>query len=204
MKLLFSLKFHQEKIMHWLFWEWNYLSPGEFVSFLDFHRCFQSEWNFRIFARCCVGWTLMDPPSGWVLMLFSRFLTFGLVPSLSHVWFFVTPWTIACQASLSVTNSWSLPKLLSIESVMPPNHFILCHPLLLCPQSFPPSRSFPMSCLFASRGPSIGSCSFRTCPPNEYSGLISLGLTGLISLLSKRLWRLLLTISVVKLSQDPS
>ena len=146
MKLLFSLKFHQEKIMHWLFWEWNYLSPGEFVSFLDFHRCFQSEWNFRIFARCCVGWTLMDPPSGWVLMLFSRFLTFGLVPSLSHVWFFVTPWTIAHQASLSFTIFNSLTNACPLSQWRHLTISFSVTPFSSCPQSFPASGAFPMSC----------------------------------------------------------
>ena len=78
------------------------------------------------------------------------------VQLLSHVRLSVTPWTAARQASLSITNSRSLPKLMSIESVMPSNHLILCHPLLLCPQSFPASGSFQMSQLFASGGQSIG------------------------------------------------
>ena len=155
MKLLFSLKFHQEKIMHWLFWEWNYLSPGEFVSFLDFHRCFQSEWNFRIFARCCVGWTLMDPPSGWVLMLFSRFLTFGLVPSLSHVWFFVTPWTIAHQASLSFTIFNSLTNACPLSQWRHLTISFSVTPFSSCPQAFPASGNEPMSQILASGGQSI-------------------------------------------------
>ena len=67
----------------------------------------------------------------------------------------VTPWTAALQAYLSTTNSWSLFKLMSIESVMPPNHLVLCRPLLLRPQSFPASGSFPMSQFFASGGQSI-------------------------------------------------
>ena len=70
--------------------------------------------------------------------------------SLSHVWLFATPWTAACQVSLSITNPWSLLKLMSIESVMPSNHLILC-PLLLL-QSFPASGSFPMSQPLASGG----------------------------------------------------
>ena len=77
------------------------------------------------------------------------------VQSLSPVQFFTTPWTAACQTSLSFTVSWSWLKLMSIESMMPPNHLILCCPLLLFPQSFPESVSFPMSQLFASDGQSI-------------------------------------------------
>ena len=67
---------------------------------------------------------------------------FSSVQSLSHVWLFVIPWTAAHQASLSITNSWSLPKLMSIESVMSSNHLILCHPLLLLPSIFPNIRVF--------------------------------------------------------------
>ena len=75
---------------------------------------------------------------------------------LSHVQLFATPWTTAHQASLSNTNSRSLPKLISIESVMPSNHLILCRPLILLPSIFPGIRSFPMSQFFASGGQSIG------------------------------------------------
>ena len=78
------------------------------------------------------------------------------VQSLSCVRLFATPWTAACQAWMSITNSQSLFKLTSIESVMPPNHLILCRSLLLLLQSFPESGSFPMSQLFTSGGQSIG------------------------------------------------
>ena len=78
------------------------------------------------------------------------------VQSLSHVWLFVTPWNVARQVSLSITNSWSLLKLMSIESVMPYNHLLLCCPLLLLPSIFPSLKSFPMSQLFTSGGQSIG------------------------------------------------
>ena len=73
---------------------------------------------------------------------------FSSVQLLSHVQLFATPWTAAHQASLSITNFQSSPKLMSIESVMPSSHLILCHPLLLLPQSLPESESFPMSQLF--------------------------------------------------------
>ena len=101
----------------------------------------------------------------------SKGKNFQSVQSLSHVQFFATPWTPAGQASLSITNSWSLLKLMSIELVMPSNHFILCHPLLLNLQSFPVSGSFQVSPFFASGGQR--SFSFSISPSNEYSGLIS-------------------------------
>ena len=89
------------------------------------------------------------------------------VQSLSCVRLLVIPWTAACQASLSITNSRSLIKLMSIEYVMPSNHFILCHPLLLLPSSFPASGSFQMSQLFASGDQSIGvSASTSVLPIN--------------------------------------
>ena len=89
---------------------------------------------------------------------------FSSVQSFSHVRLFATPWTAALQASLSITNSWSLLKLLSIESVMPSN---LCHPPLLPPSIFPSIRVFPMSQLFASGGQSIGaSASASVFPMN--------------------------------------
>ena len=78
------------------------------------------------------------------------------VQLLSRLWLFATPWTAGHQASLSITNSWSLLKLMSIESVMPSYHLILCYPLSSCPQSFQASGSFQMSQLFASGGQSIG------------------------------------------------
>ena len=85
----------------------------------------------------------------------------------------VTPWTAACQASLSVTNSRSLLKLMSIESVMPSNHLILCCPLLLSPSIFPSVRVFQMGQFFESGGQKYWSFSFSISPSNEYSGLIS-------------------------------
>ena len=81
---------------------------------------------------------------------------FSSVQLLSYVWLFATPWTAACQASLSITNSWSLPRLMSPESVIPFNHFILVVPFSSCLQSFPASGSFPISRFFESGGQSIG------------------------------------------------
>ena len=89
------------------------------------------------------------------------------VQSLSRVRLFATPWIAACQASLSITNSRSLLKLMSIKSVMPSSHLILCRPLLPCPQSLPASGSFPMSQLFTWGGQSTGvSASASVLPVN--------------------------------------
>ena len=85
----------------------------------------------------------------------------------------MTPCTVACQASLSITNSRSLLKLMSIESVMPSNHLILGHPLLLLPSTFPSFRVFSNESVLRIRWPKYWSFSFSMSPPNEYSGLIS-------------------------------
>ena len=95
------------------------------------------------------------------------------VQLFSHAQLFVTPWTAACQASLSTTNSWSLLKLMSIESVMPSSHLIICHPLLLLPSIFPSIRVFSIESVFHIRWPNYWSFSFSISPSNEYSGLIS-------------------------------
>ena len=100
--------------------------------------------------------------------------SFSSVQSLSHVRLFATAWTAARQASLSITNSWSLPKLTSIESVMPSNHFILCRPLLLLPSIFPRIRVFSNElAFFHIRWPKYWSFSFSISPSNEHPGLIS-------------------------------
>ena len=85
----------------------------------------------------------------------------------------MTAWTAARQASLSITNSWSLLKLMFIESVMPSNHLILCHPLLLLPSIFPSIRVFSNESLLCIRWPKYWSFSFSISPSNEYLGLIS-------------------------------
>ena len=95
------------------------------------------------------------------------------VQSLSHVRLFATPWTTAHQASLSITNSWNLFKLMSIESVMPSNHLILCHPLLLLPSIFSSVRVFSNESALCIRWPKYWSCSFNISPSNEHPGLIS-------------------------------
>ena len=111
------------------------------------------------------------------------------VQSLSHVWLFATPWTAAHQASLSFTNSRSLLKLMSITSVMPTNHLILCRPLRLLPSIFPSTGSFQMSQFFTSGGQSIGVSALASVLPMNIQDWFPLGLTGWVSLQSKELSR---------------
>ena len=92
---------------------------------------------------------------------------------LSCVWLFVTPWTAACQASLSITKSWSPHKPMSIVSVMPSNHLILCHPVFLLPSIFPSIRVFSNESALCIRWPKYWSFSFNISPSIEHSGLIS-------------------------------
>ena len=114
---------------------------------------------------------------------------FSSVQSLSHVWLFATPWTAAHQASLSITNSRSLFKLMSKESVMPSNHLILCHPLLLPPSIFLSIRVFSNESVLLIRWPKYWSFSFSIHPSMNIHDGFPLGLTGWISLQSKGLSR---------------
>ena len=124
------------------------------------------------------GQTVVHPYNG---MLFGNKQKWDIMPwkyirsvqSLSCVQLFVIPRTTARQASLSITNSQSLRKLMSIESVMPSNQLILCHPLLLLPSSFPSIRVFSNETVLCIRWPKYWSSSFSISPSNEYSGLIS-------------------------------
>ena len=125
-------------------------------------------------------------------------IIFSSVPSLSCVWLFVTPWTATHQASLSFTISQSSLKLTSIESVMPSNHLILCRPLLFLPSIFPSIRAFSMSRLFTSGGQSIGPSPSASVLPMDIQAWFPLGLTGLISLLSKRFSRVFSSTTVWK------
>ena len=106
-------------------------------------------------------------------------IQFSSVQSLSHVQLFATPWTAARQAYLSITNSRSLPKLMSIESVMPSNHLIFCHPLLLLLSVFPSIRVFSNDSALRIRWPKYRSFSFNISPSNEHPGLISFRLDWL-------------------------
>ena len=109
----------------------------------------------------------------YLLLYLKTRVQFNSVQSLSHVWLFVTPWTAALQASLFITNSWSLLKLMSAELVMPSNHLILCHPLLLLPSIFPSIRVFSNESVLHIRWTKFWSFRFSISPSNEYSGLIS-------------------------------
>ena len=117
--------------------------------------------------------------ASFTIILFSRsihvveFYQFSSVQSLSRVRLFATPWTAARQPSLFITNSWSPPKPMSIELVMPSNHLILCHPLLLLPSIFPNIRVFSNESALRIRWPKYWCFSFNISPSNEYSGLIS-------------------------------
>ena len=181
--------------------------PLLFKTFLEFFICdyFQSQFISYMRKINCANFFLTrnrliwpyHPPcssgliSGWFIS----------VQSLSHVRIFVAPWTSACQASLPINSSRSLLKLMSIESVIPSNHLILCRPLLLLPSIFPSIRVFSNeSVLFHIRWPKDWSFSFSISPSNEYSGLISLGWTGWISLQSKGLSRVFSNITVQKAS----
>ena len=117
----------------------------------------------RVFGKC-LGHESRDPMNG---------IQFSWVQSLSHIQLFANPWTAACQAFLSITNPRSLPKLMSIESVMPSNHLLLCRPLLLPPSIFPNIRVFSYESVLYIRWPKYWSFSFNICPSNEHSGLIS-------------------------------
>ena len=104
---------------------------------------------------------------------FESAIDLSSVQLLSHVWLFATPWTAACQASLSITNSQSLLKLMSIKSVVPSNRLILCHPLLLLASIFPSIRVFSNESVLPIRWPKYWRFSFSISPSNEHPGLIS-------------------------------
>ena len=133
---------------------------------------------------------LMKENSYFIMINAPHYLhQFSSVQSLSRIRFFATPWTAACQASLSITNSQSPTKPMTNELVMPSNHLIFCRPLLLCPQSLPASGSFQMSQLFASGGHSIGVSASTSVLPMKTLDWSPLGWTGWISLKSKKLSR---------------
>ena len=124
-----------------------------------------------------IGWIVFHlflyPFLCWWTLKFLPYLQFSSVHLLNHFRLYKTLWTAACQASLSITNSQSLLKLMSITSVMPSNHLILCCPLLLSPSIFPSIRVFSNESVFCIRWPKYWSFSFSISPSNEYSGLIS-------------------------------
>ena len=142
--------------------------------------------------------TLKDLPLTLAIWTFIGDCDFSSAQSLSHVWLFVTPWTTAWQASLSITNSQSLLKLMSIESVMPSNHLILCRPLLLLLSIFPSIRVFSNESALCIRWPKYWSCSFSISPSKTIQDWSPLGWTHLISLQSKGLSRVFSNTTVQK------
>ena len=158
---------------------------------------FLGVWNITVFRlnnkkKMGMAVTKKIPPLNIVMLLFI------VVRLLSQVQPSATTWTAACQASLSITISQSLPQLMSIESVMPSNHLILCHPLLLLPSIFPSIRVFPMSQLFASGGQSIGSSASASVLPKNTQNWSPFRWTGWISLQSKGLSRVFSNTTVQK------
>ena len=133
---------------------------------------------------------------GWIILTGS--VQFSSIQSLSCVWLYATPWTAAHQGSLSITNSQSLPKPISIESVMPSNHLIRCCPLLLLPSIFPRIRVFSNESALRMRWPRYWSSSFNISPSNEHPGLISFRMDCWISLQSKGLSRVFSNTTVQK------
>ena len=122
--------------------------------------CRRDGLTYRKFVSCCYCGLLLRTK-------------FSSLQSLSHVWLFATPWTAARQASLSITNSQSPPKPMSMELVMPSSHLILCRPLLLLPSIFPNIRVFSNESALHIRWPKYSSFSFNISPSNEHPGLIS-------------------------------
>ena len=125
------------------------------------------DFQFHHFLACVISLMLSFLIYKIILVQFSS------VQLLSHVRLFATPWTAACQASLSITNSRSPLKLMSVELVMPSNHLILCRPLLLLPSLFPSIRVFSSASTLHTRWPKYWSFSFSISPSNEHPGLIT-------------------------------
>ena len=145
----------------------------------ELHRTGQytplKDWITWRICGCSVtrSYPALCDPTDCSMPGFSVLLQFSLVQSLSRVRLFATPWIAARQASLSITNSWSSLKLISIKLMMPFKHLILCHPLLLLPATFPSIRVFSNESVLHIRWPKYWSFSFSTSPSKEYSGLIS-------------------------------
>ena len=143
------------------------------------YSCLENPMDSRwaTVLRSAQSWTWLKQLSTHVLYS---------VQSLNHVQLFATQWTAACQASLSITNSWSLLRLMSIESVMPSKHLIPCRPLLLLPSIFPSIRVFSNESVLHIRWPKNWSFCFSISPSNEYSGLISFRIDWFVLLAVQR------------------
>ena len=156
-----------------------------------------SEEIISLFS-CPDAWHIWHGPEKLPTLYHHLYFQFSSVQSLSYVQLFVTPWAAAHQASLSITNSWSLLKLMSIELVIKSNHLVLCRPLFLLLSIFPSNRSFQMSQLFTSGGQSIRVSASTSVPPMNTQDWFPLGWTGCISLQSKGLSRVFSNTTVQK------
>ena len=154
------------------------------------YRVFSLVISFTIYS--INNFEIDDPVFSMVVNMLYIIFLFSSVQLLSCVRLFVTPWTAACQASLSITNSWSLPRLMSIESVRPSNHLILCRPLLLLPSIFPSIRVFSNESALRLRWPKYWSFSFNISPSNEHPGLFSFRINWLDLLAVQRTLKSLL------------
>ena len=145
--------------------------PRQLLQFILMNKQHKNKANiFNRRWKCFISWSNWQH---WYLRFVHITIHIGSVQLLSHVQFFATPWTAAHQASLSITNFWSLLKLISTESVIPSNHLILCCPLFFLPSIFPSIRVFSNESVLHIRWPKYWSFSFSVSPSNEYSGLIS-------------------------------
>ena len=157
-------------------WDLNFLTRN------GTHSPCTGEWSFKHYtaskslltlaAEAVVMILKKKKRAAWQVLPYLQF-QFSSVQSLSRVWLFAIPWTAARQASLSIINSWSLLKLMSIESVKTFNHLILCHPLLLLPSTFPSIRVFSNESALHITWPNYWSFSSSISPSNEHPGLIS-------------------------------
>ena len=149
----------------------SHVGSGQTKIFFLRYNQWSEKASFRMTSNICqfYSWLGVNIQT----MLRTPTTQFSSVYSLSHVQLFATPWTTACHASLTITNFWSLLKLMSIKSVMPSNHLILCRLFLLLPSIFPSTRVFSNESFLHNRWPKYWSFSFSISPSHEYSGLIS-------------------------------
>ena len=160
-------------------WTFRVLSPHEHEAWDSVTSVQDSEWRRH---RDAMSW------QGQLMVTCLDLFIISSVQWLSHVWLFATPWTAARQASLSITNSRSLPRLMSIKSVMPSSHLILCRPLLLLPSIFPSIWIFSNESVLHIRWPKYWSFNFSISPSKEYSEMMRTCCTAQGTLLSTPWW----------------
>ena len=143
------------------------MASRSYINFYFRHQFYHIEETILVcfpIHFCLIESKIHISREEWCVCVCVKYLWFSSVQSLSHVWLIATPWTAALQASLSITNSWSLLKLMSIKPMMPSNHLIPCHPQERL-KSFPVSGSFPMSQFFTSGGQIIGASASASLLP---------------------------------------